>query len=68
MVRVRKRPDPKTVTLDEWLRQYEGLSCTGTFTFTFDGAKTVYTDIYEVQWRTANRDWKTPRPEFDRAE
>lgn len=67
-----KRVNPRDVDLAEWLRLHEGLSSTGTFTF----SGVVYTDIYEVAWRQANRDFKTPRPapareggdESDRAE
>lgn len=43
--------DPKTVSLEEWLRAHG----TRTGTFTFNGV--TYTDLNEVAWRQANDEW-----------
>lgn len=48
--------DPREVPLDVWLAR----PGTRTGTFTFNGV--TYTDMNEVEWRTANSDWVTARP------
>lgn len=56
MTELNPRPDPKSVTLADWLK----INGTRTGTFTINGVK--YTDMNEVEWRQANQDWTTARP------
>jgi hypothetical protein len=53
---MRRKPDPESMTLAEYLACFG----TRTGTFTFNGVR--YTDLSEIEWRQANSDWITPRP------
>lgn len=51
------QPDPRTMSLRQWL----SIRGTQSGTYTFNGV--TYTDKAEVDWRLANNDWTTPRPD-----
>ena len=49
--------DPRSISLADWLSSHG----TRPGTHTFNGV--TYTDMNGVDWRIANNDWTTPRPD-----